>query len=91
MVLVPDGQLSCRQTNRHRATTIARSGVASVHAYKIDTLLGCLTDNGELQSKLFLCLLHAVTSHCLPDELTGLTGTEQALIILNSAAVKSFD
>ena len=39
----------------------------------------------------FLCLLHAITSHCLPDQLTGLTGTEQALAILDSAAVKSFD
>lgn len=48
-------------------------------------------DNGSLQSKLVVCHLHALTSHCLPDELTGRTGTEQALTILRSASLRSFE
>jgi hypothetical protein len=58
--------------------------------FRINTALGRLVDNGSLQSKLFLCHLHAATSHCLPDPLTGRTGTEEALRILKSAAVASF-
>jgi hypothetical protein len=61
-----------------------------VHPFDIDTRIGRLVDNGSLQSKLCLAYFHALTSYCLPDELTGKTGTEQCLSILNSAAVRSF-
>lgn len=44
-----------------------------------------------LQSKLHLCYLHALTSFCLPDPFTHRTGTEQALSILRSAGVRSFN
>ncbi|KAK8019158.1 hypothetical protein PG990_004296 [Apiospora arundinis] len=60
------------------------------HCYEIDNVLGRLIDNGSLQSKLLICYLHAVTAHCLPDPLTGRTGTEEALRILKSAAILSF-
>ncbi|KAK8018742.1 hypothetical protein PG991_007932 [Apiospora marii] len=60
------------------------------HYYEIDDLLGRFIDSGSLQSKLLLCHLHAVTSHCLIDPLTSRTGTEEALRILKSAAVMSF-
>ncbi|KAK7975570.1 hypothetical protein PG989_014033 [Apiospora arundinis] len=58
--------------------------------YEKDELLGRLIDNGSLQSKLLLCHLHAATSYCLADPLTGRTGIEEALRILKSAAVVSF-
>ena len=58
--------------------------------YEADVLLGRLVDNGSLRSKLLLCHLHAATSYCLADPLTGRTGTEEALRILKSAAVVSF-
>jgi hypothetical protein len=54
-------------------------------------LIGRLMDNGSLHSKLFLAYLHALTSFCLPDPLLQRTGTELALSILRSAAVRSFD
>ncbi|KAK8069035.1 hypothetical protein PG994_005651 [Apiospora phragmitis] len=60
------------------------------HYYEIDTTLGRVIDNGSLRSKLLLCHLHAMTSHCLVDPLTGRTGTEESLRILKSAAVASF-
>ncbi|KAL5612882.1 hypothetical protein BROUX41_004040 [Berkeleyomyces rouxiae] len=62
-----------------------------VHAYDVDHILGRLVDNGSFHSKLYLCYMHALTSFCVPDKLTGLTGTEQALEILHSAAIRSMD
>ncbi|KAH6861099.1 hypothetical protein BKA58DRAFT_448898 [Alternaria rosae] len=50
-----------------------------------------ITGDGSLRSRLILCYLHALTSHCLPDPLTGCTGTESAISILRSAAVGSTD
>ncbi|CAJ2503343.1 Uu.00g107370.m01.CDS01 [Anthostomella pinea] len=60
------------------------------HYYEVDDTLGRLVGKEYLHIKLLLCHLHAVTSHCLPDPLTGRTGTEEALRILRSAAVMSF-
>ena len=60
-------------------------------SYFIDNQLGNLVDNGTLQSKLVLCYLHGLTSLNISDPLTGKTGTEQALSILTSAMVRSFD
>src|SRR6266404_1298993 len=60
------------------------------HEYTVDTDLGRLTGNVSLQSKLYQCYLHALTSHCLPDPLLGHTGTEESLNMLQSAAFLSF-
>jgi len=60
------------------------------HEYTIDTSLGRLTGNVSLESKLYQCYLHAVTSHCLPDPLLGYTGTEESLNMLQSAVFLSF-
>lgn len=60
-----------------------------IQSYQIDHHLGRLVGN-NLQSKLYLAHLHALTSSCLPDLLTGLSGTEQALKILRGADVQSF-
>lgn len=86
-VIIPFGQVSFARNGDHVSVGINPSPT-STHIYKLDTMLG-LRDNGNLQSKLFLCYLHAITSFCLPDDLTHSTGTEQALSILKSAAVMS--
>lgn len=88
-VLIPAGIVSIANNHSHVSVTIA-SAPTSPYVYKIDPSLQRLTDSGDLQSKLFLCYLHGLTSFCLPDPLTCRTGTEQALSILKSAAVKSF-
>ena len=75
----------------HVSVSIELDTARTTQAYQVDEILGRLVDNGSLQSKLFLCYLHALTSHCLPDALTGYTGTETALSILRSGAVSSFD
>ena len=59
------------------------------HAYIVDTELGCLVGNGGLASTEFLARLHAMTSWHRPDLLTGKTGAEAALCLLQSAGCRS--
>lgn len=91
LVVIPDGQVAYQRTSDHTEVRIDPSTAVKFHAYQIDTRLGQVLDNGNMQSKLFLCYLHGLTSYSLPDPLTRRTGTEQALSILSSAAVRSFD
>ena len=92
IVLVPRGQISYQRTENHMTASVSYSQWEHVKhdAFNIDQQLGCITDTGALTSKLLLCQLHAITSHALPDPLTGRTGTEEALRILRSGAVRSF-
>jgi hypothetical protein len=92
LALIPEGDVTySRTTTGHAFVSTRLDTVCTTHAYQIDELLGRLIDNGSLHSKLFLCYLHALSSNCLPDALTGHTGTEAALSILRSGAVSSFD
>ncbi|KGQ08818.1 hypothetical protein BBAD15_g5854 [Beauveria bassiana D1-5] len=91
-VLIPDGEPTwSRASANHVRVSIPHGTSKKAHAYEVDTRLQRLVDNGSMQSKLAICFLHALTSYCLPDELTGKTGTEQALSILRSASLRSFD
>ncbi|KAI1428155.1 hypothetical protein F5Y12DRAFT_790732 [Xylaria sp. FL1777] len=90
LVLVPEGKVSWESDNDHIRVTVTKSSVTKVHTLHVDGLLGRLLDNGDLQGKLFLSYLHALTSYCLPDPLTKRTGVEQSLWTLNSASVRSF-
>jgi hypothetical protein len=75
----------------HVSVGIDKEDARVVFAYTLDTTLGRVLESGDMQRRLYLALLHALTSHCLPDSLTGHTGTESALNILQSAAVHSFE
>ncbi|OJJ65727.1 hypothetical protein ASPBRDRAFT_79658 [Aspergillus brasiliensis CBS 101740] len=90
-VLIPEGQITWEQDGDHVTVKVGWQAATSVHVYLINGDIGCLTDNGTLQSKLVLCYLHAVTSFCIPDPLTKHTGTEQSLSILRSASMRSFN
>ncbi|KAK0715939.1 hypothetical protein B0H67DRAFT_645624 [Lasiosphaeris hirsuta] len=94
MVLVPRGQVSSRLAKAcsHVKVRIdCGDGKRLRHdAFLVDNKLGCLVGTGSLQSRLYICWLHALTSHCLPDPLTSRTGTEEALRVLQGAAVKSY-
>lgn len=46
-------------------------------------------DQSTLKS-LYKSYLHAVTSSCFPDMLTGRTGTEEALTVLGQGSMYSF-
>ncbi|KAG1816740.1 uncharacterized protein BJ212DRAFT_1480599 [Suillus subaureus] len=90
-VIIPDGRVSYSANGHHVRVTIAPEGTrVTYQLYRVDTDLRCLTGNVGLTSKLYQALLHAVTSGCLPDPLTGRTGTEEALHLLHSAACRSF-
>ncbi|KAG0693269.1 hypothetical protein DFH29DRAFT_985528 [Suillus ampliporus] len=90
-VIIPEGHISYSANGHHVRVTIAPEGTrVTYHLYRVNTDLRCLTGNVGLTSKLYQVLLHAVTSGCLPDPLTGRTGTEEALHLLHSAACRSF-
>ncbi|KAJ2892636.1 uncharacterized protein MKZ38_009532 [Zalerion maritima] len=91
LVVVLDGHVTHSRNGGHVRVQINRSSARTVHPFAVDKTLRTLKDNHTLKSKLFICYLHALSSHCLPDPFTGRTGTEQALSILRSAAVRSFD
>jgi hypothetical protein len=80
-----------KDTRHHHVQVMIDKGEADkVYVYILDKILGRVLDNGDLQAKLLLSYLHALTSSCTTDTFTGYTGTESALTILRSAAVRSF-
>ena len=94
-VLVPEGEVEYGSHHHHVQVTVDIKGPAkrsiSYQTFRIDTDLGCLVGNSGLTSNLYRAYLHAVCSNpCSVDPLTGKTGTEEALTILRSAAVRSF-
>ncbi|THH06264.1 hypothetical protein EW146_g9666, partial [Bondarzewia mesenterica] len=91
-VLIPHGKVRFAVQGHHVLVGIdtGTGRRVSYHDYKIDTDLWCLVSNVSLTSKLYKIYLHAVTSHCLPDPLTGRSGTEEALHELCSASSISF-
>ncbi|KAG2136632.1 hypothetical protein DEU56DRAFT_980804 [Suillus clintonianus] len=90
-IIIPDGRISYSVKGHHVKVTITpEASRVTFYVYRVDTDLHCLTGNVGLTSKLYQALLHAVTSGCLPDPLTGRTGTEEALHLLHSAACRSF-
>lgn len=90
-VIIPHGQVQPKKEGHHVRVDICTSAQPiSYHIYSIDSQIGRLVDNGSLKSRLFKCYLHAVTAHGLIDELTGQTGTEEALSILKSPSIRSY-
>lgn len=81
----------CRIEHHVQVSIFTGSGDrVSYHRFDIDKVLGLLKDNGSLKSRLFKLYLHALTSHCLPDALTGRTGSEEALHGLTLPSTRSY-
>jgi hypothetical protein len=91
LIVLLEGNVYCKSNGNHVHVNIDIESAKRTHAFQVDDLIGRLIDNGSLHSKLLLAYLHALTSFCLPDPLLQRTGTELALSILRSAAVRSFD
>ncbi|PNP61699.1 hypothetical protein FNYG_13588 [Fusarium nygamai] len=89
MVLIPEGDIRFQRFRGHVTVNAAYETADRVQAYRIDDLLGRLTADTKLESKLYLAYIHALTSFCLPDPFLGRTGTEEALHILGSASVRA--
>ena len=91
-VIIPYGIPEYTRTKWHVRVEVKTDAVERLqyHAYDVDTKLGRLAGSGSLASRYYMIYLHALTSHCLPDTLTGRTGTEEALHGLREAASWSF-
>ena len=91
-ILIPIGevkyQYACNQSS-HVVVDIDTSETRTVRYcnYYIDYTLRRLSGPPKLFQGYFLAYLHALTTHVLPDPFTGLTGTEQALFILQQACM----
>lgn len=92
-VLVPHGKISTSKTEKHVTVSIGSREGRKVHhsRYILDHHLRRLKGSPDLLSTLYKAYLHAVTSGALPDPFTGLTGTEEALRILNEESVRTCD
>ncbi|KAF2802615.1 uncharacterized protein BDZ99DRAFT_401210 [Mytilinidion resinicola] len=90
-MVVPFGTVRFAKNGDHVHVTIDTGAEPQVpyYVYQVDEVLGRLTGDNSLKSNLYMIYLHAVTSYCLPDNLTGKTGTETALDGIRSASVRS--
>lgn len=91
-VLIPYGALQFDFHREHIAVDIKTDNQSRVRFYRyhLDHTLHKLVSGSEQSSMYFQAYLHAITSYCTPDPLTGKTGTEEALDILRSAGAFSF-
>ncbi len=81
-IIIPLGRARYRRHRSHVLLDIEHTG--NYMRYTINTVLQrleCPADPQLLYSKAYL---HALTSHLLPDPLTGRTGTQEALACLQS-------
>ena len=89
-VLIPEGDISFGMDDHHVRVEIDTRrpalGRVTYQTYRVDTDMGCLTGNISLTNKLYCAYLHALTSGCGTDPLTGRSGTEEALSLLRSAS-----
>jgi hypothetical protein len=92
-VLIPNGYPTMYGNHLVRLhvnrSSLTESDEPLYHTYNVDDELGCLTGNGSLTSIRLLAYLHAMTSCYLPDSLTGKTGVQAALCLLQSAGCRS--
>lgn len=83
-VIVPLGKPICKRNGAYVEVTIQNYG--PYVKFTVNQELQRLDSPPEPTILYTKALLHALTSCLLPDELTGMTGTEAALRCLNSAA-----
>ncbi|PSK48404.1 Fatty acid synthase subunit beta [Elsinoe australis] len=86
-VLVPVGDIFSELDGIHIRTRTCGNAFGYAK-YEVDDILGrlhCPPDSCLLYTKAFL---HAMTSFLIPDPLTGMTGTEEAINVLTSGAAQ---
>lgn len=83
-IIVPLGRSIYRPKDQHVEISIIPSGANAYAKYEIDDVLGRLTCPPEPALLYTKAHLHALTSFPIPDRLTGRTGTEEAIHILQS-------
>ncbi|KAF2647966.1 hypothetical protein K491DRAFT_722967 [Lophiostoma macrostomum CBS 122681] len=81
-IIVPCGAVSTKRRGMH--VSVEAASTAQYARFEIDSVLGRLTCPVEPVLVYTKARLHAYTSFVMPDPLTGRTGTEEALRILQS-------
>ncbi|CAF1128844.1 unnamed protein product [Adineta ricciae] len=88
-MIVPFGTVTAkRQTSDHQTVNVERLPSKTSLQYFVFILndrLKVLQSTDSPTGWLYLALLHAMTTHLLPDQYTGMTGMERAFQLLNSA------
>lgn len=89
-IIIPNGKLSRRTQLDYNGIHVSTFFHASdgYFRFDIDQTLGRLSSQPEPLLLYRMALCHAVTSFCLPDPLTGVTGTAEAVRILQSGAAQ---
>ncbi|KAI0172821.1 hypothetical protein GGR52DRAFT_591328 [Hypoxylon sp. FL1284] len=85
-IIVPLSESDYSYSRQGMHVAVYINGANDYGKYKIDDILGRLTCPQEPRLLYTKALYHALTSFCLPDPLTGRTGTEEAFSILRSGA-----
>ena len=88
-IIIPNGKLVLKKEveNEHHLVDIDLETInksSKFYIYDIDRFLNKLQAQDLINSWLYLAWLHASTSHVLTDPFLGATGTEMALLILQS-------
>ncbi|KEQ74499.1 hypothetical protein M436DRAFT_34467, partial [Aureobasidium namibiae CBS 147.97] len=88
-IIIPLGPVKFQKTNNHVIVTIGDCTETKRRhfVYRLNRHLRKLQGAQDLLGHLYLAYLHAVTSFCLPDPFTRVSGTEEALTILSSASI----
>jgi hypothetical protein len=81
-IIAPWGEVSIQLHGMHVAVRAAGSNEYA--RFEIDDVLGRVTCASEPRLLYSKAIFHAMTSFAIPDPLTGRSGTEEALHILNS-------
>ncbi|KAL1748426.1 hypothetical protein HDZ31DRAFT_29860 [Schizophyllum fasciatum] len=93
-VLIPAGQVQIQSRGFHPHIVVCPPPDPATHVdvyvLDVDTLLGQLKSDGNLDSSLMLAYLHALSSSHLQDPLTGERGVDRAIRILESASSFAF-
>ncbi|KAK7434636.1 hypothetical protein VKT23_020102 [Stygiomarasmius scandens] len=86
-VLIPLGAVNYTREGAHVKVVIdvGSSHHVQFYDYHVRADLGFLEGDGSLGCHFYRAYLHAITSHCLRDPLTGRTGIEECLHILRSS------
>ncbi|KAL7793170.1 hypothetical protein V8C37DRAFT_415984 [Trichoderma ceciliae] len=87
-VIVPFGQMNWKRNSHDIHVSVSINISEGYCRFGIDDVVGRLSSPLERRLLIFKALCHATTSFCLPDPLTGNTGTEEAFRILRSGAAQ---
>lgn len=87
-IIVPNGKLTWARHHSGIHVSSFSQDSDGYFRFDIDETLGRLSAPAEPLLLYKKALYHAITSFCLPDPLTGVTGTEEAIRILKSGTAQ---